>query len=465
MQAAAPLAFVDLETTGANPEVDRITEIGIVTVTANGAVEEWSQLVNPDTPISPFIEQLTGISNSMVADAPAFASLADAVQQKLSGCLFIAHNARFDYGFLKAEFQRLGLRFRAPTLCTVKLSRKLFPEHHKHNLDALMSRHGLQAESRHRALSDARLIHQFWQIIHKDPGAEAVATAMAAQLSNPNLPPHLDPGAIEDLPEGPGIYLFYGENDQALYVGRAKNIHKQVMGHFSSPKDARLTQEIRRLDWQETTGDIGALLLETHLIKQLKPLHNRRPKKNAELNTWVLDDCGEGWLKPRLVTTDELDFSLQQPCYGIFKNTREALEVLRSLASEHRLCHTLLGLERTPPGKACTGHQLKHCKGACVGKESPAQHSIRLIAGLTRLKLQPWPYPGPALLQEGPVAHVLDAWRYLGSARDEAEIQEYLAGERPPFDRDIYRILVKAAGKLNPLTRSTRAEDCESAPH
>jgi DNA polymerase-3 subunit epsilon len=98
-----------------------------------------------------------------VADAPSFADVAEEVLERLEGRLFIAHNARFDYGFLKNEFKRAGHDFRATVLCTVKLSRKLFPQHARHNLDSLIERHGLSVSSRHRALGDAQLIHQFWQ--------------------------------------------------------------------------------------------------------------------------------------------------------------------------------------------------------------------------------------------------------------------------------------------------------------
>ena len=149
------IVFVDLETTGGSTTADRITEVGIVEMGPEG-VSEWSSLVNPQMSIPPFIERLTGISNAMVQDAPTFAEIAPELIQRLSGKLFVAHNARFDYGFLKNEFKRLNLPFRADVLCTVKLSRRLFPQEYKHNLDAIISRHALVAESRHRALADAR---------------------------------------------------------------------------------------------------------------------------------------------------------------------------------------------------------------------------------------------------------------------------------------------------------------------
>lgn len=152
------LAFIDLETTGANPVHDRITEIGIVEV--DGA--RWSTLVNPKRSIPEFIQHMTGISNAMVADAPTFDQVAAELGQRLQGRLFVAHNARFDYGFVRHEYQRLGQRFQADVLCTVRLSRRLFPEHHRHNLDSLIERHGLAADDRHRAMADADLIWQFW---------------------------------------------------------------------------------------------------------------------------------------------------------------------------------------------------------------------------------------------------------------------------------------------------------------
>ncbi|WP_153147666.1 3'-5' exonuclease family protein [Dechloromonas sp. H13] len=455
-----PLAFVDLETTGATATADRITEIGIVEVDADGTVREWQQLVNPGTRIPPFIEQLTGISNEMVAAAPSFAAVAGETLRRLEGRLFIAHNARFDYGFLKNEFKRLGVDFRAPVLCTVKLSRTLYPQFHRHNLDSLIERHALRADARHRALADAQLIHQFWQKIHVDRSSDEIDAALAKLAARPSLPPHLDPGIIDDLPEGPGVYLFYGEptesGDLPLYVGKAKDIRKRVLSHFaadhSSAKEMALAQQLRRIDWIETAGEIGALLKEATLVKQLLPTHNRLLRKNDELCTWTLVDEGEGWLRPELASAHDLDFGARTSCYGLFKSAREAAEVLRALAAEHNLCDALLGLERTAPGKPCFGHQIRRCKGACVGREPYARHTMRLVGALARLKLAAWPVNGPALIREGDEAHLVDSWRYLGTAKNDDELDALLAAGRPRFDRDTYKILAKYVGRMIPLS-------------
>src|SRR5438105_6433212 len=282
---APVIAFVDIETTGTAATEDRITEIGMVTVRA-GEVEEWSTLVNPETPIPGAIQTLTGITSEMVAAAPTFAQLAGELRERLGDHLFVAHNARFDYGFIKNEFARLGISFSARVLCTVRLSRRLYPESRGHNLDALIERHGLSIAQRHRGLDDARALWQFVQAIYRDRGAERVQAEVDRLLKMPSLPPQLPPDALEKIPEAPGVYFFYGLNRLPLYIGKSVNLRDRVRAHFSadhkSPQDGRLSAEIQRIDWEETAGELGALLREAHLIKELLPLHNHRLRRKAQ---------------------------------------------------------------------------------------------------------------------------------------------------------------------------------------
>jgi len=456
-QAAVPrMAFVDLETTGATATADRITEIGIVEVDEQG-VREWASLVNPMTRIPEFIEHLTGISNAMVAAAPTFAELADEVRRRLDGRLFVAHNARFDYGFLKNEFARLGVDFRATVLCTVKLSRKLYPEHRKHSLDSLIERYGLAAGDRHRALADARLIHQFWRHLSASFDAEQIAGAVDQLTARPSLPPHLDAAAIEALPEGHGVYLFYGENDLPLYVGKSREIRQRVQAHFAadhaSAKEMSLSQQVRRIEAIPTAGEVGALLTEATLIKRLQPVHNRRLRRNGALAAWQLRREDDDRWRPHLVMADAVDFACAEDLFGPFKDAREAARVLKALADEHGLCQAVLGLETVKPGRPCFAHQIRKCKGACVGKEPLSTHSGRLMAALARLRIRRWPFAGPALLREGDEAHVIDRWRYLGTARSEDEFWNLLDSGRPDFDHDIYKIILKSERQLLPIVR------------
>ena len=460
------LAFVDLETTGATATADRITEIGIVEVDADG-VREWSCLVNPGTPISGFIERLTGISNAMVANAPPFEEVAAEVRARLDGRLFIAHNARFDYGFLKNEFKRAGHDFRATVLCTVKLSRKLFPQHARHNLDSLIERHDLTVSSRHRALGDARLIHQFWNRVQAEIAPELLDEIVRKLTARPSLPVNLDPAAIDDLPEGAGVYLFYGENDLPLYVGKSKELKKRVLSHFAADhaaaREMNLAQQVRRIECIETGGEIGALLKEAALIKQLQPIHNRTLRRNDELCFWQLVEERAGEWRPQLLLASELGCRQQEQLFGPFKSAREAKRTLTELAKEHRLCHALLGLEKVKPGKPCFAHQLQQCKGACVGKEPASFHSARLMAALGRQRLEPWPFAGPAWLREGDELHLIDHWRHLGTAHSEADLYALLETSPPAFDRDSYRILLKALDRMTPLPAILANEVAETS--
>ncbi len=178
------LVFLDLETTGANPANDRITEIGLVEV--NGEqVARWSTLVNPQMPIPPFIEHLTGISDSMVRDAPLIDAVLDAVRDRLEGALFIAHNARFDYGFLNNACLQAGTPLQNEVLCTVRLSRRLFPAERRHNLDTLIERHQLVTGERHRALADADLLWQLWNKFSSEIAPEIFQPAVEALRQRP----------------------------------------------------------------------------------------------------------------------------------------------------------------------------------------------------------------------------------------------------------------------------------------
>ncbi len=454
------LAFLDLETTGANPTRDRITEIGIVLVDGD-QVETWSTLVNPGRPIPEFIQKLTGIGNAMVADAPAFADVAAELVRRLEGRLFIAHNARFDYGFIKNEFLRLGQRFRADVLCTVRLSRRLFPQYPRHNLDSLIERHALVHPDRHRALADADLIWQFWRTARGLSDQPGFDEAIQLQLKRPSLPPHLDPDLLDDLPESPGVYFFYGENGVPLYVGKSVNLRKRVFSHFAADtrehKEMRLAQEVRRIDWRATLGEFGALLLESRQVKALHPVHNRQLRRAAGLCAWRLEERAVGDYRPVLIDIGEDGFR-GDDCFGLFGTRREALNALRKIAEAYQLCPVVLGLEKaSQPGRACFAFQIHQCQGACVGKESIGLHSARLMSALARLKLRAWPYEGPIGLVErdefldAEAIHLFDHWCYLGTATSEPELHDLLAqAPAASFDRDIYRLLQSslAKGKL-----------------
>ncbi|MEB2606773.1 exonuclease domain-containing protein [Burkholderia cenocepacia] len=279
-----PLVFVDLETTGGSLADHRITEIGVVEIGPLG-VSTWTSLVNPGQAIPPFIQQLTGISDAMVRDAPTFASLAPALFERLDGKLFVAHNASFDRGFLRTEFERAGVAFNPDVLCTVRLSRALFPRESRHGLDALIERHGLVPAARHRALADADLLWQFWRQLHDIVPLERLREQIERTTRHFRLGGDLTEAWLDTAPAGCGAYALFGERDEALYVGRSVRVRQRLRalltGERRSSKEMRLAQQVRRVEWRETGNELGAMLAEAQWIARLRPSYNRRPAADA----------------------------------------------------------------------------------------------------------------------------------------------------------------------------------------
>jgi len=485
-----PLAIVDLETTGAHPSWDRITEIAVLEVDGGEVSAEWSTLVNPGTAIPAAIQALTGITNEMVADAPRFETLAEDLHARLAGRVFVAHNARFDYGFLRNAFERSAIRFDARMLCTVRLSRRLYPEHARHNLDSLIARHGLECRARHRALGDADAVWQFLRTALNEHGAESVASAARQIARQPSIPAHLDRAAIDAIPEAPGVYLFYGEREVPLYVGKSIAMRSRVLSHFAdnlrSAREMQLAREVRRIDFQRTAGELGALLLEARLVKDLAPVFNRQLRRTNELCGFVLEARTDPPQNPaqalRLVGAAELDAALVAALRGVFRSKRAALAALRGLADEHGLCLQTLGFESARRGKgACFRHQIQRCAGVCAGRESLAAHQARLALALGKLKALAWPWNGPIGIVErddpasagsDPVTEpdadgdraevqVVHHWCWLGTARCESDVDALLEqAHRPQFDLDNYRILERHLAKGSARVVEFAAPSC-----
>jgi DNA polymerase-3 subunit epsilon len=276
-----PIAFVDLETTGGSAFDDRITEIGVVQLGPAG-VSRWSTLVNPGQPIPPFIQSLTGITDAMVRDAPTFASLASDLFARLEGSLFVAHNASFDRGFLRTEFERAGFAFHPDVLCTVKLSRALWPHEKRHGLDALIERHTLEPLARHRALADADLLWQFWQRLHDAWAPDVLRAQIERTVRRYRIAGDITEDVIDSAPPGHGVYAFFDASDTPLYVGRSVRLRQRVRAHLTgerrSSRETRIAEQVRRVQWCATGGEVGALLTEAQWISALRPAHNRQPR-------------------------------------------------------------------------------------------------------------------------------------------------------------------------------------------
>jgi DNA polymerase-3 subunit epsilon len=405
--------------------------------------------------------------------------------------LFVAHNARFDYGFLRAEFRRLGERYSAPVLCTVRLSRLLAPEEPRHNLDALIDRHGLTCSARHRALGDAEVLPALLTRLAATAGSERFVDICARVLHEPRLPPQLPADLADDLPDAPGVYVFRDEHSVPLYVGKAGNIRSRVLAHFAGSrherrragqpagtrleigadaaaaearekesrrddKDARLARTVCKVEWFETGGELGALLLERTLVRQWVPVENRRPRRLQDAFVIELRDTAAG-----LMTTIEPlhseSFADDSECCGPFRTREDALKALHGKAREAALCLRVLGLESGEG--SCVAYQLGRCRGACVGREPRALHDARTRLALVRLRLKRWPFTGAIAIREpapegyGSVLHVLDRWRHIGTAADENELAELLQTREladAAIDVDSYRVIGRCLERAGP---------------
>ncbi|MES2547522.1 MAG: exonuclease domain-containing protein [Pseudomonadota bacterium] len=455
------VTFLDLETTGATPLRDRITEIALVRFENGVEVARWQTLVNPEQPIPAFIQQLTTINNEMVANAPLFSEVADTLLAFLEGSVLAAHNVRFDHGFLKSEFKRVGITLRQKVICTVKLSRLLYPQHKSHGLDAIMQRHNLTTIARHRAMGDVDVMLGFIESAQLELGDAAIRNAAAKLMSTPSLPSHLDANLVDDMPETPGVYLFYGDTDLPLYIGKSANIRARVLSHFSSDhassKEMRISQEIKHIEWIVTAGDFSALLLESQLIKARQPIYNRQLRNERQLCSWKIHADPQSKNLLQLVREDEINPIELGQLFGTFKSKRQALESLRSIAEAHQLCPRYLGLE--PAGDAaCFSSQVKKCRGVCCGKESPQIHYLRLQQALSAHRLKNWPYAGKIGIREyssdndKTQLHIFEYWTYVGAIENEADLADKLQqNSRLKFDLDTYKLLLKAFN--NPKTQ------------
>ncbi len=416
------LAFVDIETTGISPVHDRIIEIGVVLLEKAHGLSRWSSLIDPDTYLPPQISSMTGIRSDDLASAPNFRQVADQIMDLLSDSLFIAHNARFDYSFIRQEFGRLGIRFRLPQLCTVKLSRYLFPQYIGHNLDHLIGRFDLKVSHRHRALDDADAVRQFYQYLSENIDPGKLYSAIDHQLRHPSVPKVLKKFNLDGLPEKPGVYIFYGESGMPLYVGKSINLKDRVLSHFThgleDEKDLLLYSQTASVETYRTPGELGALLKEAQLIKDLKPLYNRQLRHTEEL-TFLHEHADDyGYLVIKL----ETGRSPGPGTLGIFTTPQKAKDFVTARVGEFRLCARLCGLEKNRD--RCFQSDLGHCM-ACTGQEKPLKYNLRFTEAFADSRLPAWPFPGPVLIKEGGSGFIADQW----CLKDQ------------PFDPDVYKIL------------------------
>jgi len=458
-------SIIDTETTGMRPPYSRVMDIGIIRVEHGKVVERFSTLINPGSHIPPSIQRFTNITPEDLVRAPAFEDIALTVEELLKDSVFVAHNAAFDYNFIKHEFSRIGMKFSAEQLCTVALSRALYPGVRGHSLDAIIERHGLTATVRHRALPDAEAVWDFMRdVAHRVPEEEVARAVMRVRKGSASV--HEAQGSLKELPDSAGVYLFYGPEDELLYIGKSKHVRSRARSHFrrTDTQGRRITDDAAGVRAIETSGELSALILEAALIKKAQPLYNRalRKRKMLVVAREHVDESGY-----KRVSLERVAAELPgEGVLSIFRTSTQGKTVLRRLAKEHALCSKLLGVEEG--AGACFSRQLGVCDGACVGKIPADTHNERLDAAFSSRKLRTWPYRGSVLITEAAsedsgTIFLIDNWILKGAYRYEGEAYSPLTEGTEAFEYDTYKILVRylanARNKRSVRVLSAREHD------
>jgi excinuclease Cho len=256
----------------------------------------------------------------------------------------------------------------------------------------------------------------------------------------------IDPTSLAALPRTSGVYIFQGEGTLPLYIGKSVDIRSRVMSHLRAPDEASMIAQTRRIDFIETAGEIGALLLESRLIKEQSPLFNQRLRRIRTLCSIQLKPDAHG-VVPSVVDSKTVNLGATQGLYGLYSSSHAAQSKLRELANQHRLCLAVLGLEKTSK-RGCFGLQIKTCLGACVGAEDRQVHDKRLFTALVDTQVEVWPFNGPVdVIEESDgwvQRHRVNNWCYLGTQCSKTEkANPFTDFKAHDFDLDSYKILVK----------------------
>ena len=372
-------AIVDIETTGGLVKRDKITEIAIVIHNGSEVIDQYQTLINPERSIPPFISNMTGITDDMVADAPLFCEVAKEIVLRTEGAVFVAHNARFDYGFLREEFGRLGYPYTRKQLCTVRLSKRMLPELKSHSLDALIRHFNLKVKNRHRALDDALATAEvFRRITHMHDTNDEVTAIINLGIKEARLPAAITLDFLHALPESAGVYYFHDADGKVIYVGKSINIKKRVIQHFAeiSNKSGKMQQRVHDITYTITGSELIAQLLENGEIKKLQPDINRaqRRKSFPFAIYYYFDDLG--YLQMRINKKNKIDAPGTAAVLHELPDHNSAVGYLRGLTDRYGLCLKKSDID-TGPG-ACFYHQVGKCAGACVGKEDPDTYNERV---------------------------------------------------------------------------------------
>lgn len=367
-------AIVDIETCGSKYAFShgRIIDICIVVHDGFQVIDKFSTLINPECHIGGFYTNISGITNEMVKNAPKFHEVAKEIISFTEGKIFVAHNASFDYNFIKEEFASLGYKFKRDCLCTVKLSRKLMPGKKSYSLGNLCASIGINNSARHRAEGDAvattELLELLLMLKNSNPTFKTQSLTQIMTTRADNIKKYI----LDKLPATTGVYYFLDKNQQIIYIGKSVDMYNRAISHFNSDiqKTKKLLHALINVDFVETGSEIIALLLESEEIKKHKPFYNTARKK--DVFTYCIDLKEKDGVKCfEIVTFEHSENSILS--FTSYASAREKLEMW---IQENILCLKYCGL--TSEDSVCFHHQIKKCNGICAGEEDAENYNKRV---------------------------------------------------------------------------------------
>lgn len=324
----------------------------------------------------------------MVRNAPPFYAIAKEVVELTQDAVFVAHNVRFDYGFIKAAFRELGYMYQRKTLCTVRLSRSTFKGLPSYSLGRLCESLGIRVKDRHRALGDAEATAILLSRIIERQGIPK-NDWIAAETVKTVIPPLLPESVLHSIPENvTGVYYFHNQHGYVIYVGKALDIKKRLMQHFAmtgkdSSKAIQMKAEIADIKFVETGNELLALLLESDEIKRIKPIYNVMQKKSRPVPFFGIftEYDAHGYINFSIRKLKEGDEPMSTA-----DNVHSARELLQMMVERYRLCLSKCDLHNMPG--PCFNFHLHKCEGACLNSEAAEDYNARALEAIGRHSFQ-----------------------------------------------------------------------------
>lgn len=381
-------AIIDIETTGGQAKRNKITEIAIILHNGEKVIDSYETLINPECSIPYNITQLTGITQDMVNGAPKFYEVAKKIVELTEGAIFVAHNVRFDYSFIRAEFARLGFTYTRKQLCTVRLARKAFPGLPSYSLGNLIRHFNIKVNKRHRAMADTQAtLVLFNKILAKEKGEEQIHDLVNLGIKEALLPKNINLETLHALPDACGVYYFHDEQGTAAYIGKSINVKKRVAEHFSKKTDkaSKLQQFVHDISFELTGSELVALLLESHEIKNLRPYINRAQRRRFfpyVIHSYTNDD---GYICLDVARAASIKSRVNYNIIAEYPKPMSAKSHLQRVLAAFELCAKYCNLEAHHPNSPCFPYHLKQCHGACVQKEPVESYNERAREGMEKL--------------------------------------------------------------------------------